>query len=137
MSKKAIGQRHTLIVASVALLAVLVSGCQATTGEQNGAVIGAVAGGLLGNTVGKGSGRTAATIAGAAIGGIAGASVGRTTDRPQSVVVHQNQTGGECSHIQNAGVRASCERGVSERNANAQRQAEQNAYQCARYGKCQ
>lgn len=131
MSKKAI------IVASVALLAVVVSGCQATTGEQNGAVIGAVAGGLLGNTVGKGGLRTAATIGGAAIGGMAGASVGRTTDRPQTVVVQQNGSSGECSHIQNAGVRASCERGVSERNANAQRQAEHNAYQCARYGKCQ
>ena len=128
--------RTIVVITGIVILGILFSGCQTTTGEQNGAVIGAVAGGLLGNTVGKGSGRTAATIAGAAIGGMAGASVGRTTDRPQTVVVHQNASSGECSHIQNAGVRASCERGVSERNAAAQRQAEQNAYQCARYGRC-
>ncbi|GAA0723874.1 glycine zipper 2TM domain-containing protein [Dokdonella soli] len=37
-----------------------------------GTAIGAVAGGLLGHTIGKGSGRTAATIGGAVAGGAVG-----------------------------------------------------------------
>ena len=37
-----------------------------------GAVIGAIAGGLLGNTVGKGDGRKAATVGGAVAGGAIG-----------------------------------------------------------------
>ncbi len=41
-----------------------------------GTVIGAIAGGLLGHTVGKGDGRTAATVAGAVGGGFAGHAVG-------------------------------------------------------------
>lgn len=40
-----------------------------------GAVGGAVVGGLLGNQVGKGSGRTAATVLGAAAGGYAGHAI--------------------------------------------------------------
>lgn len=40
-----------------------------------GTIIGAVAGGLLGNTVGKGDGRKAATVAGAVAGGAVGHGV--------------------------------------------------------------
>ncbi len=40
-----------------------------------GTAIGAVAGGLLGHTVGKGDGRTAATVAGAVAGGAVGHAV--------------------------------------------------------------
>lgn len=40
-----------------------------------GTAIGAVAGGLLGSTIGAGSGRTVATVAGAAAGGYAGNKV--------------------------------------------------------------
>ncbi len=40
-----------------------------------GTIIGAVAGGLLGNTVGKGDGRKAATVAGAVAGGAVGHEV--------------------------------------------------------------
>lgn len=40
-----------------------------------GTAIGAVAGGLLGSTIGKGSGKTVATVAGAAAGGYAGNKV--------------------------------------------------------------
>lgn len=42
-----------------------------------GTIIGAVAGGLLGNTVGKGDGRKAATVAGAVAGGAVGNSVAK------------------------------------------------------------
>lgn len=44
-----------------------------------GAVLGAVAGGLLGHTVGKGDGRTAATVIGAVAGGAVGNAVGRNS----------------------------------------------------------
>ena len=47
-----------------------------------GMVIGAVAGGLLGNTVGKGNGRTAATVVGAVAGGAVGNEVGKRNGQP-------------------------------------------------------
>ena len=47
-----------------------------------GMVIGAVAGGLLGNTVGKGNGRTAATVVGAVAGGAVGNEVGKRNSGP-------------------------------------------------------
>lgn len=49
-----------------------------------GMVIGAVAGGLLGNTVGKGSGRTAATVVGAVAGGAVGNEVGKRNSGPDT-----------------------------------------------------
>ncbi|SEN08375.1 Glycine zipper 2TM domain-containing protein [Luteibacter sp. UNCMF331Sha3.1] len=42
-----------------------------------GAVIGAIAGGVLGNQVGKGKGRTLATVGGAVGGGFAGNAIGK------------------------------------------------------------
>jgi outer membrane lipoprotein SlyB len=49
------------------------------TGERHasgvGAVTGAVVGGLLGNQVGQGDGKTAATVAGAVVGGMAGNAI--------------------------------------------------------------
>jgi outer membrane lipoprotein SlyB len=47
---------------------------QAQSGHAGaaGAVLGAVAGGALGNMVGGGNGRTAATVGGAVLGGVAG-----------------------------------------------------------------
>ncbi len=57
-----------------------------------GTIIGAVAGGLLGNTVGKGDGRKAATVAGAVAGGAVGNSVAKRnssgTTTAWEVVVH-------------------------------------------------
>ncbi|TBR40661.1 glycine zipper 2TM domain-containing protein [Dyella terrae] len=47
-----------------------------------GMVIGAVAGGLLGNTIGKGNGRTAATVVGAVAGGAVGNQVGKNNGNP-------------------------------------------------------
>ena len=46
-----------------------------------GTVLGAIVGGVLGNTVGKGDGRTAATVAGAVAGGAIGNNVGGRNDR--------------------------------------------------------
>jgi outer membrane lipoprotein SlyB len=46
-------------------------------GGTLGAIIGAVAGGVLGNQVGTGDGRKAATVAGAVAGGVVGNQVGK------------------------------------------------------------
>ena len=46
-----------------------------------GTVIGAIVGGALGNTVGKGDGRKAATVAGALVGGAIGNNSARRDDR--------------------------------------------------------
>ncbi len=46
-----------------------------------GTVIGAIVGGVLGNTVGKGDGRKAATVAGAVVGGAVGHGVASQDDR--------------------------------------------------------
>jgi uncharacterized protein YcfJ len=46
-----------------------------------GTVLGAIVGGVLGSTVGKGDGRRAATVAGAVVGGAVGNNVARSDDR--------------------------------------------------------
>ncbi len=61
--------------------ALALSGC--TTMSENetaGTIIGGVAGAVVGNRFGKGSGRTAATALGAVIGATAGRNVGRSLD---------------------------------------------------------
>jgi surface antigen len=72
-------QMKKTLVALVAASGLVIGGCQ-TTKEQQGTVIGAIAGGLLGNQVGGGSGRTAAVIAGTLIGGYLGGNIGRQMD---------------------------------------------------------
>ena len=130
-----------LLLAGVCLLALSVSACQAHNPRTGGALIGGLAGGLLGNTVGKGSGKTVATVGGAILGTIVGSELaGGNRGRGQSQqVVPQQRTSvtvGQCNHIANDGVRSSCERGVAERDREVQRQAERNAYECGRYGRC-
>ena len=112
------------------------SACQAHNPQTQGALIGGLTGGLLGNTVGKGSGKIIATGVGAVLGSIVGTNLAGGTpvnNQPQHRTV---VTVGQCNHIANDGVRSSCERGVAERDRAAQRQAEQRAYQCGRYGRC-
>ncbi|MEL6747720.1 MAG: RT0821/Lpp0805 family surface protein [Pseudomonadota bacterium] len=70
--------------ALVALLlaAVTLGACSGSFNRaDSGTVIGAVAGGIIGNQVGDGAGRTVATIAGAAIGGIVGHEIGAALDQ--------------------------------------------------------
>jgi outer membrane lipoprotein SlyB len=50
-----------------------------------GAIIGAVGGALLGNQIGSGGGRDAATVLGGAAGAVIGSQVGRTTSATQAV----------------------------------------------------
>jgi surface antigen len=48
---------------------------------DTGLVVGAVAGGILGNQVGGGTGKVAATAIGAVVGGIVGSEIGRSMDQ--------------------------------------------------------
>ena len=49
--------------------------------EQTGTIVGAVAGGLLGSTIGGGSGRAVAVGVGAVGGALVGSSIGRSVDQ--------------------------------------------------------
>ena len=125
-----------LLLIGTCLLAL--SACQAHNPRTGGALVGGLTGGLLGNTIGKGSGRTAAILGGAILGTLVGSELaggnrGYGQPQPQQRTV---VTVGQCNHIANDGARSSCERGVAERDRASQRQSEQRAYQCGRYGRC-
>jgi uncharacterized protein YcfJ len=64
-------------------------------GNRGGALIGAIAGGLLGNTVGGGNGRNAATAVGAVTGALAGNAINA---QPSSQMVCQYVSDGG-SHV--------------------------------------
>ena len=125
-----------LLIIAVSVIAL--SGCVAHNNQNAGTLLGGVAGGVIGNQFGSGSGKTAATALGAVIGAVTGANIGQHMDQPHNtgsgVVVYRNA--GPCGHIRNTGVRSSCERGIADRNRAKQRQREQRAYQCSRYGRC-
>src|SRR5690606_6725216 len=57
------------------------------SGPGVGAIGGAIAGGVLGNQVGSGSGNTAATIGGAVLGGVVGHQVEQQVRRRQANAV--------------------------------------------------
>ncbi|HYD17901.1 MAG TPA: RT0821/Lpp0805 family surface protein [Patescibacteria group bacterium] len=83
----------------LALMATLSLGACAQPGEQNawgmgnkqtvGALGGAVAGGLLGSKIGKGSGASWATGAGAVLGALAGSSIGKSLDQADRMYAQQ------------------------------------------------
>jgi surface antigen len=60
-----------------------IAACESDPGpkQTGGAVVGAIAGGLLGSTIGKGSGQVVAIGVGALLGGIIGSEVGKSLDR--------------------------------------------------------
>lgn len=66
-------------------LAAGVSACSTQDGgitkSESGTVLGAVAGGLVGNQIGKGRGNVLATVAGAVVGGMVGSEIGRGLDQ--------------------------------------------------------
>lgn len=57
--------------------------------QDTGMVVGAAAGGILGNQVGRGSGKVLATVAGAVIGGIVGSEIGRSMDQQDRALAQQ------------------------------------------------
>ena len=65
---------YLLVIASIGLISL--SGC--ATKAENGALIGAGAGALLGQAIG---GNTGSTVIGAGVGAIAGAAIGENEDK--------------------------------------------------------
>lgn len=69
-------------LAICAALPLLVTGCgpEGPSNADTGTLVGAVAGGIIGNQVGSGTGRVLATAAGAFVGGVVGHSIGQRMD---------------------------------------------------------
>jgi len=77
-SGRKLGTMAAIAITSLGLIA-----CAEHQGpkERGGTVVGAIAGGLLGSTIGKGSGKVVAIGIGAILGGIIGSEVGKSLDR--------------------------------------------------------
>lgn len=73
------------ILSSVFVVALLCAGCTNQAGKPSKQAIfgggGAVAGGLIGSTLGKGSGNVAAIVAGSMLGALAGGYLGQSLDQ--------------------------------------------------------
>ncbi len=68
-------------ILAIALLPALLAACGGDTANRTPAlIVGAVAGGIVGNQFGKGTGNVLATVAGAMVGGIVGSEIGRSMD---------------------------------------------------------
>ena len=65
-----------------------------------GTIIGAIAGGVLGNQVGKGNGRKLATVGGAVGGGFAGHAIGNNAGSSTSWLVRIKMGNGSYQNIQ-------------------------------------
>jgi surface antigen len=78
----------SLTVALAAILAVPACGPDANR-QDSGTVVGAIAGGVIGNQFGKGGGRVASTLAGAVVGGIVGNEIGRSLDQRDRELARQ------------------------------------------------
>ncbi len=77
---KALNKKMVLTGSLIALAlssSVVLSGCGATSSEQNNTIAGSVIGGVIGHQFGKGKGKTAATVTGAVVGGVIGGNAGR------------------------------------------------------------
>lgn len=72
-------------------LPLALAGCgpDGPTKQETGTVVGALAGGLLGHTVGNGSGKVVATMAGAFIGGVVGSEIGKSMDQQDRMLAQQ------------------------------------------------
>ena len=57
--------------------------------QDSGTLVGAVAGGVIGNQFGKGSGKVLATVAGAVVGGIVGSEIGKSMDQQDRLLAQQ------------------------------------------------
>lgn len=74
--------------------------------STGGSLVGAAAGGLLGNQIGGGSGRTAATVGGALLGAAAGSHVGQNvTSRPGLEISVRLDSGGTIAVVQEVNPR--------------------------------
>ncbi len=72
--------KHIAFVLSAFLVLPLWSCGPAGSHQEGGTVVGAVAGGLIGNQFGHGAGRALATAAGVVVGGMIGSQIGKDMD---------------------------------------------------------
>jgi surface antigen len=79
----------TAVALTLSLALAGCSGPGAPSKSDQGLAVGAVAGGILGNQVGRGSGRVLATVAGAVVGGIVGSEIGRSMDQQDRFLAEQ------------------------------------------------
>lgn len=73
-----------LMTAGILSLSLALAGCNSTgigTKQGIGALAGAAAGGILGNQVSSGSGKTVATVIGVLAGGLIGSQIGAALDK--------------------------------------------------------
>jgi len=120
----------------ISVVALAISGCQLRN-QDSATAVGVAAGGLLGNTIGKGSTRTAATIAGAAIGGMVGSKVGESMDRQEQQAqgprAPLTPVYGDCGlYLSNKGAFEACKRGMQDRKTEEQMLLEAEAYEKGR-----
>lgn len=82
---------RTIGASALLMLSIGLAGCgpEGPSKADTGMVVGAVAGGILGNQVGKGSGNIAATALGAVVGGIVGSEIGRALDRQDQMLAQE------------------------------------------------
>jgi surface antigen len=80
---------RTRYLRTIAVLALPLGLMACENKQDTGLAVGAVAGGLLGNTVGKGTGKVLATVGGAVIGGIVGSEIGRGMDQQDRMLAQQ------------------------------------------------
>ena len=82
-----------LRIAAVIAIPALLAGCgpNGPSKADTGLVGGAVAGGLIGSSFGKGNGNVLATAAGAVVGGIIGNEIGRSLDERDRLLAQQTE----------------------------------------------
>jgi surface antigen len=82
-------RRILLSLALAAALGLSACGPDGPTKQDAGTVVGAVAGGVIGNQFGGGGGRAAATIVGAVVGGVVGHEIGKSLDQRDRELARQ------------------------------------------------
>lgn len=83
-------------IAALALVGASLSACTNEAGRLNKegvvGVGGAIAGGVIGSNIGKGSGQVAAIIGGAVLGGMLGSEIGASLDKADVAYHNRTQT---------------------------------------------
>jgi surface antigen len=97
------------VLASV-ICSISLVGCNSMTNQDVGTVSGAVAGGLLGSTIGKGGGQLVAIGAGTLLGAYLGGSIGKSMDQQDHMRMNsalESNNVGQPAYWQNANTGAS------------------------------
>ncbi len=81
--------RRWAIIIAILPIALTACGPGGPDKQDSGLLVGAAAGGILGNQVGRGSGKILATVAGAVVGGIVGSEIGRSMDKQDQILAQQ------------------------------------------------